>query len=162
RPRLLLLGADHPVGDRAPVPGRARLEVRPGRRIAPELLFARLVERRLLPLLVSVDGRALRRCRGEGGAAGGEDTARGHQLHAPHVDGAPVAPLLARREADDVALRAEALAHAVDPADAERLVHRLRPGEAGLARRALVEADPELPRRRVMFGEPAAERLGRG
>lgn len=62
-----------------------------------------------------------------------------------------------RREADRVARRPEAAAHAVDPTEAERLIDRLRPGEARLAGADLVQADQQLRRLGVIRGQPGAK-----
>ena len=69
-------------------------------------------------------------------------------------------PVLARREADHVPLGVDALAHAVDPPEAQRLVHRLRPRHARLAGCLLEVADPQLLLAVVMLLQPRSEVLG--
>src|SRR5580704_15491930 len=73
-----------------------------------------------------------------------------------NVNGAPDAPRLTRSEANLVAHRINALANAVDPAEAECAIDSFRPGDAGEARVALIESNPEFLCIRVMLFEPRA------
>ena len=84
-------------------------------------------------------------------ARGGELGDRGD------VDGAPVAPALARGPALATRVVVDALGHGVDPAEAERLAHRLGPLETPRLDVLLVEAHPQLGRRLVVGLEPRAE-----
>src|SRR5690348_13205813 len=80
---------------------------------------------------------------------------------AAYVYCAPDAAGLARREANDITVRAKALPHAVDPAETQRDVHGFRPGDTRAAGRLLVKSDPQFPLAFMMLLEPGAERLGR-
>src|SRR5262249_53982267 len=95
-----------------------------------------------------------------GALAGGAHEAEVGQLgDLVDVDLAPDAGRFARGEADGVGLVVEALADAVDPAEAQGLVDGLRPGHAGAAAVSLVEADEELFLRLVVLLEPGAEEI---
>src|SRR5690242_14682135 len=88
--------------------------------------------------------------------------ARGLELRdAAYVYRAPDAAGLARREANDITVRAEALPHAVDPAETQRDVHGFRPSDTLTAGRLLVKPDPQFPLAFMMLFEPGAKRLGR-
>jgi hypothetical protein len=90
------------------------------------------IELRRLPLLVGVDRGPVVAAALEGGEAGrAHEPQLGQLAHATDVHRAPVAALLARREADRVAVVVDAPAHAVDPAEAQRLIDRLGPRDAG-------------------------------
>src|SRR5205085_2801064 len=102
--------------------------------------------------------RAFFKCFQTGGAHPSEGCQR---LDAAYVHGAPDTARLPRREADEITLAVDTLAHAVDPADAERFVHCFGPGDAGLAGALLIEDDEQLGGGFVMFVEPGPE-LGRG
>src|SRR4051812_23875606 len=141
----LALGADHPVRGRPPVPGRLGVEELRRRGARAQLLLVLRRELRGLALLVGVDRRAVVAAALERGEARGPHEALVDELpHALDVDRAPVRARLARREADRVRLVAQAAAHAVDPAEAQRLVDRLRPGDAPPRAALLVEADEQL------------------
>src|SRR5262249_50268235 len=145
--RLRTLRADDPVSRGPPVPRRLRVEE--GRRFPvgaqPLLLILREARRRVA--LEGVDAGALGGPCRERVLSGGTHPALLRQLlHLCDVDRAPDARRAARREADRVRRRAQAAAHAVDPAEAERLVYGLGPGDAGLAGFPLVKTDEELRR----------------
>src|SRR5919197_3600073 len=115
----------------------------------------------MLALLVRVDGRPVVGPPGERLQAGGRHAPQRLQLAgALGVHRAPDAALLARREADRVAVAVDRPPYAVDPAEAQRLVDRLRPRHARAPGRLLVEADQQLALRGVMALEPGPE-LGR-
>src|SRR5436190_21543887 len=160
-PRLFALRAHDVVGEGPLVPGSLRLEEGPGLLVGSELLLMGATELRVASL-VCVDARPLRVGLREGGQPG-----RGHPSEllqggdALDVDVAPDALRLPWREPDAVADLVDAVAHAVDPPEAERLVHRLRPRDAGPARGALVKADPQLGLLRVVPLQPATEIRGR-
>ena len=73
------------------------------------------------------------------------------------VDGAPVAGGLAGSEANGVAGFVEALANAVDPAEAQGDFHGFGPGDAGSSGSFFVEADKLFVELVVMGFEPGAE-----
>lgn len=79
-----------------------------------------------------------------------------------HVNRAPAARLLARRETDGVRIGIHALAHTVDPTHAQGFVDRLRPSDVRLAGMCLSKADPQFRFRLVMLGEPRAKLFGCG
>ena len=64
-------------------------------------------------------------------------------LNKSNVNGAPGAGGLARSEANHVAGFPEALANAIDPAEAQCNLHGFGPGDAGLSGILLVEAHKE-------------------
>src|SRR5690606_9908112 len=116
---ILTLGADHPVGCAALVPGCLILKELPRCLIGFERRFLLRAECRGLVLLKGVDGRPVFPALFESDDSG--------RTHAPflgevrnlgHVHLAPDAPVPARGEADSVALVVDALAPAVDPAEA--------------------------------------------
>src|SRR5437588_3069488 len=160
---LISLRAHDPPDRGLAVRRRSRLEILPRGGVRAELPLLVGLELRRVALLVGVDRGTVVGAGLEGGEAGGPHPAVRDQLaRAPDVHGAPRAPRLPRREANGVALVAEAPPDAVDPAEAERLVDRLGPGHTRPARRLLVEADEELALVRVMRLEPGAELLGSG
>src|SRR5262249_40109270 len=125
-PRLLSLRAHDVPARGAPVRARLGVEEVPRRGLRSELRRVRLVEG-LGALFVRVNTDAVLAARLVRAETGGAHPALPHQrLDAPHVDRAPDAPRLPRREADRVALVVDALPQPVDPAEAERLVDRLR------------------------------------
>src|SRR5205085_7707954 len=71
----------------------------------------------------------------------GHPAVGGERGEAGDIDRGPDAAPAARGEADAVGLVIDAVADAVDPAEAERLVARLRPGDRGRAGGLLAEAD---------------------
>ena len=73
------------------------------------------------------------------------------------VNGAPGAGGLARSEANHVAGFPEALANAIDPAEAQCNLHGFGPGDAGLSGILLVEAHKEFAEFVVVRFEPVAE-----
>src|SRR5688500_6718402 len=160
-PGRLLLGTHHPQAHRPLIPGRLGAKERARSRHGLELLLVPGGELGR-PLLVGIATRPFLIAVLEDAPAGGPHPPCLLELRdAPDIDEAPVASGPARREADRVAVLVQALADAVDPADAEGLVHGLRPGDAGLARSPLVVPDPQLLRGRGVLFEPAPK-IGRG
>ena len=95
--------------------------------------------------LVRVDRRSLLGPRFEGLPSGRAHASLvGQLLGTLRVDGTPDASLAAGREALGVTLLVEAVAHPVDPADAQRLVDGLRPRDRRPAGGLAVVADPQL------------------
>src|SRR5262249_12035043 len=136
--RLLLLRAGHPVrGEPLVVRSLGTVEL-PGLPVGLDLLLVARPEAGGLAL-DRAGARPLRVGLRERREPGRRHAAlllqHGHALDV-HV--APDALRLARREPDAIARRVDAVADAVDPAEAQRLVDRLRPGDAGPARAPLV------------------------
>src|SRR6185503_3940614 len=156
QPRLVLLRAHHVPGGEMAVPGWPRLEESPGLRARAEAALERARESRVRArdrvgarrLLVALLERgATRRAHSSG---------RLELAYALHVDDAPHRAGLARGEALHVPALVHALAHAVDPSEAERLVQRFPVGDPRLARSLVEEADPELGNVVVVLPEPGA------
>src|SRR4029077_991699 len=121
--RLLFLGADHPVGGRSLVPRRLGSEEFPCIRIRAKLLLQIGMEFRRLSLLLGVNRRAVAVTLLESRAP-----CRMHQpqlcqfLRTLDVDCAPDTSWLAWSETDFVAVRVDAFANPIDPAEAERSI----------------------------------------
>src|SRR5215472_12840032 len=153
--RLLALRADHPVDHRPLVPWRLRVEECGGLSVRAKPLLLRGRQGRGLFALEGVDAGLLRLARIERSQAGGSHPSELRQIcDARHIDGAPVASRLPRREPNRVSVISKAAADAVDPSEAKRLVNGLGPGDALLAAGPLVEADDELTRCLVVLLEP--------
>ena len=138
-------GADDPVGAHALVPRGLGTEEFPGGLVGAKLFFLFASELRALSLFVRVDGGFVFVACSEGLEASWMHQALLCELSdKANVDGAPGAGGLAGGETNCVAGFVEALANAVDPAEAEGDFHGFGPGDAGLSGISFVEADEML------------------
>src|SRR6185436_6395912 len=157
QPRVVLLRAHHVPGGEMAVPGGPRLEEGPGLRARAEAPLERAREGGVRAR-DGVDARRLLVPLLERGATGGtHPSGRLELLDALDVDEAPHGAGFARREALAISSLVHALAHAVDPAEAERFVERFPVRDARLARALVEEADPDLGRGVVVLLQPGAQ-----
>src|SRR5438093_2610556 len=155
--RLFLLPADDPPRGQALVVRRLRAKKIPCLLVRLESLLVRRPQPGVPPLERVHAGPLGVGLRERGQARRRHSPELLQRGHALDVHVAPDALWLPRREADAVARLVDAVAHAVDPAEAESLVDRLGPRDAGPARAFLVEADPQLARLGVVLLEPPTE-----
>ena len=131
---FFLFCADDPISCQPLVPGSLIAEEFPSGPVCAKLPLLFTSEASALPLFVRVDARLFCASSGEGLEAVG--------MHQPllcelsnkfDVDGTPSARGLAGSEANCVAGIVNALAHAVDPSEAERFIECLVVSDAGFA-----------------------------
>src|ERR1700722_1695982 len=161
RPRLGAFGTDDSPNHLMPISGGLRLEELPcGFVFSKASLFAWLELRSLL-LLVRIYLRfpfATERI--------GLQACLAHPSFAPEyahpldIDRAPDRLRFSRREADLVGMLVDALANAVDPAEAKRCIDRLGPAQTWAPRAALVVADDEFRPVGTVFFQPGRELIG--
>src|ERR1700731_858882 len=135
-------GADDPKSRHPLVPRGLGTEEIPGGFVRTKLFFLFASETGVLSLFIRVDAGFSFAARGEGPEAGGMHQALFCKLsNEVDVDGAPGACGLAGSETNCVAGFVEALANAVDPAEAEGYFYGFGPGDAGFPGIFFVEAD---------------------
>src|SRR6266481_8694843 len=133
--------ADDPIRCHSLVPGSLRTEEFPSGFVGAKLLGLFTSELRMFPLLVGVNCGLFCVASGESLQASGVHQALHCEfLNKFDIDGTPGAGGLAGSEANAVAGFVEALANAVDPAEAECNLYGFGPGDAGLSGAFFVEA----------------------
>jgi len=139
--RFLLLGADDPKARGPVVPRWLRLKKAPSGFVGTESSCAGRIERRRTSLFVRISA-SLALGSGKRRQSGVRHLFLLRQLaHAPDVHRAPSASGLSRSEANSISIGVDAVAHPVNPAEAQCLIHRFGIGYGGPARFFLAEPD---------------------
>src|SRR5262249_54734613 len=135
--------SNDPPADGFSVGGRLGLKEPPGNLILLQQSVVRLRQVDAA-LLIGIDARFVFFPGFKGTEAGWPHQASlDERLRTPDVDAAPDAAGFARREANGVAGRIDALPNAVDPAIAKCFVNRLGPSNACFARSGFMIADQQ-------------------
>src|SRR5882762_9644376 len=151
-------GSDDPIRAHPLVPRGSGTEKFPSGLVGAKLLFLLATEAGALSLLVGVDAGFLFAACGKSLEAGGiHQTLLCEVSNEVDIDGAPGAAGLAGGEANCVAGSVEALANAVDPAEAECYFYGFGPGDARFSGTLFMEANEKFAEFVVMGFEPRTE-----
>src|SRR5712672_424245 len=155
---LFPFGADDPIRAHPLIPRGLGAEEIPGGLVRAKQLLLFASEMGVLSLFVRIDAGFFFAACGKGLEAGGmHQSLLGELSDEVDVDETPVAGGLAGSEANCVAGFVDALANAVNPAEAESCFYGLGPGDARFPGTLFVEADELLAELVVIGFEPGAE-----
>ena len=157
---LFPFGADDPIRAHPLIPRGLATEEFPGGLVRAKQLLLFASEMGVLSLFVRIDAGFFFAACGKGLEAGGmHQSLLGELSDEVDVDETPVAGGLAGSEANCVAGFVDALANAVNPAEAESCFYGLGPGDARLTGTFFVEAH-ELLAELVMMGFESGTEVG--